>query len=90
MSEAQIEEAVRIVLEAVPDATYVTVTRSFHTRGAGIQDLGWDVRARVPRMGKRGQLLGRGDEEVYGDGPTPAEAAAKAVQFYMWRREGKI
>ena len=91
MSAEEIEEAVEFIVEEVPGATYVTVTRGFDVQDSRIRDLGWSVRARVPRMGKRGQLLGRGsDEEVYGDGDTPLAAAEKALQFYQWRREGKI
>jgi hypothetical protein len=87
----EIEEAVELIVTEVPGVSYVAVSRTFDAAGGRARDLGWNVNARVPRMGKRGQLLGRGsDEEVYGDGDTPVAAAEKAIQFFAWRREGKI
>ena len=82
---AEILRAERIVYDAMP-ADYVEMA---HIDRGG-RDLGWTARARVPRMGKRGQLLGRGSEEVIGQGDTPEEAARSLVEFYEYRREGKI
>ncbi len=74
----------------VDDLRWAELTRTASAHGGGL-DFGWTVVLHMPRMGKRGQKLGRGvDEKLSGMGETPEEAAEKAVQFYEWRRAGRV
>jgi hypothetical protein len=74
----------------VDDLRWADLTRSASPQGDRLE-FGWTVVLHVPRMGKRGQKVGRGlDEKLSGMGETPEEAAEKAVQFYEWRRAGLV
>ena len=88
--DSDLDPVVDSVFARTP-ATDVRVSRTTYRHDGQVHRTGWTVTARFPRMGRRGQLLGRGsDEELHGDGDTPEEAADKLVEFYEYRRAGKV
>ena len=86
---AVLDRIIASVFNRIP-AQDVSLARTTHVFAGSAHVTGWTARARVERMGKRGQRLGRGTEELSGDGESPEEAAAKLVQVYEWRRSGLI
>jgi hypothetical protein len=86
---AALDQIIASVFDRIP-ARDVRLARTAHAFGGTVEPTGWTATARVERMGKRGQRLGRGVEELSGDGESPEEAVDKLVQFYEWRRAGLV
>ena len=85
-----LDSVLKSLYDRIPGLATAEIARVMIRHQGGPTPAGWTARVTVPRMGKRGQLLGRGSESLSGDGESPREAADKVVQFYEWRREGRL
>jgi len=75
--------------DRVPGLRWAQLIRSVD-RIAGVLMFHWTVVLHVPRMGKRGQRTGRGEEALNGTGDTPSDAADSAVRFFELRCQGLV
>lgn len=89
MSKNSLDPALTRLFAIVPGLVGAEIARTRHAFPDG-HVVGWTVRITVPRMGKSGQLLGRGVENLSGSGETVEEAVAEVVRFFGYRRSGQV